>query len=141
MNLFRISCFGFRIYFIMSFSLKKILSWKLVIVFNLALLLFFGFNFFKEWNRNRELDAEIKKLETAAKEVEAKNLDILNLAKYLDTEQFLEEQARTKLGLKKSGEQAVVVNLPQMETATSSETQSNAELSNSQKWWLRFFGR
>ncbi len=105
------------------------------------LLLFFGFNFFKEWNRNRELDAEIKKLETAAKEVEAKNLDILNLAKYLDTEQFLEEQARTKLGMKKSGEQAVVVNLPQMDSVTTSAARGNTDLPNGERWWLRFFGK
>jgi len=124
-----------------GFSVKKIFGWKIIIVINLALLLFFGFNFFKEWNRNRELDAEIKKLEMTAKEVEAKNLDILNLAKYLDTQEFLETQARTKLGLKKSGEQAVVVNLPQMETATSVKAQGKMEFSNSQKWWLYFFGK
>ncbi len=125
----------------MSFSLKKFFGWKIIIVLNLALLLFFGFNLFKEWNRNRELDAEIEKLETAAKEVEAKNLDILNLAKYLDTQEFLEEQARTKLGLKRSGETAVVVSLPQMETASSVLAQAELELKNSQRWWLLFFGR
>lgn len=124
-----------------NFSLKKIFGWKIIIVLNLALLLFFGFNFVKEFIRNRELNAEIKKIEVMAKEAEAKNLDILNLAKYLDTEQFLETQARTKLGLKKPGEEAVVVNIPDLQTVTGTEPENKVEISNAKKWWLYFFGK
>lgn len=124
-----------------NFSLKKVLSWKIIIVFNLALLFFFGFNFVKEFIRNRQLNSEINKLEVMAKAAEAKNLDILNLAKYLDTEQFLETEARTKLGLKKPGEEAVVVNIPDMETATGTAVENKIEISNAKKWWLYFFGR
>jgi len=124
-----------------NFSIRKVLGWKAIIVLNLALLLFFGFNFIKEFVRNRQLNSEIRKLEVMAKEVEAKNLDILNLAKYLDTEQFLETEARTKLGLKKPGEEAVVVNIPDLQTATGTETAGKIEMSNFKKWWGYFFGR
>lgn len=125
----------------MSFSLKKVFRWKIIIVFNLALLFFFGFNFTKEFIRNRRLNSEIKKLEAMAKEAEAKNLDILDLAKYLDTEQFLETEARTKLGLKKPGEEAMVVNIPDIATATGTEAGKKNEISNAKKWWRYFFGK
>ncbi|MFH1194014.1 MAG: septum formation initiator family protein [bacterium] len=125
----------------MSFSIKKILSWKIIIVFNLALLFFFGFNFFKEYNRNRELSAEIKKLEIMAKAVEAKNLDILNLSKYLDTQEFLETEARVKLGFKKPGETAIVVNMPAEGEAVGAKDAKSTNLANYKKWWLHFFGR
>lgn len=125
----------------MSYSLKKIFGWKIIIVLNLALVFLFGFNFAKEFIKNRQLNAEIKKLEALAKETEAKNLDILDLAKYLDTEQFLEEQARTKLGLKKPGEDALVVNIPQLDAPTGTEAKKKLELSNAQKWWKYFFGK
>lgn len=125
----------------MSFSVKKILSWKIVIVFNLALLFFFGFNFLKEYNRNRELSAEIKKLEMMAKDVEAKNLDILNLSKYLDTQEFLETEARVKLGFKKPGETAIVVNMPVEGEAVGAKNVKSADIANYQRWWLHFFGR
>ncbi|MFA5133825.1 MAG: septum formation initiator family protein [Patescibacteria group bacterium] len=125
----------------MSFSVKNILNWKLIIALNLLLLFFFSFNFIKEYNRNRQLNAEIKKLEGMAKEVEAKNLDILNLAQYLDTEEFLETEARVKLGFKKPGEDAIVVNMPAMGEATSTGNKVIAGNKNYQKWWSYFFGR
>jgi len=125
----------------MVFSLKKILSWKIVVLLNLALLFFFGFNFLKEYNRNRQLNTEIKKLESMAKDVEAKNLDILNLAKYLDTQDFLENEARTKLGFKKPGEEAIVVSMPDSVSVTSTNSKDTADMSNYERWWLYFFGK
>lgn len=123
----------------MGFSLKKVFGWKIIVVMNLALVFVFGFNFAKEFIKNRRLNVEIKKLEVLAREAEAKNLDILNLAEYLDTEQFLEEEARTKLGLKKPGEEALVVNIPQLGAPTGTEAKKKLELSNAQKWWKYFF--
>lgn len=125
----------------MSFSLKKILNWKILIVVNLTILFFLSFNFIKGYNRNRELNVEIKKLEAMAKEVEAKNLDILNLAKYLDTEEFLENEARVKLGFKKPGEEAIVVDMPDGASATSTKNKKGEELKNYERWWLYFFKR
>ena len=111
----------------------------LVVLF--LFLTFFGYNFFKEYNRSRQLNAEIKKLEAVAKEIEAKNLDILNLAKYLDTEEFLEEEARTKLGMQKPGEQTVIVSFPNSgEHSTSSPQKNNKKTApNYLEWWKHFF--
>lgn len=122
-------------------SLRKILTLKVASIGIIALLCLFGFNFFKEYNRNRQLNNEIKKLEDLSDDLEAKNLAILNLAKYLDTEEFLETEARTKLGLQKAGEKAIIVKLPDTFAATGTPAEGNGLLTNPVKWWKYFFGR
>jgi cell division protein FtsB len=119
---------------------KKSLGLRIFFIINLLLLGFFSYNLLKEYGRNRQLDKEIKKLEATAKEIEAKNLDILNLAKYLDSEEFLEESARIKLGLKKSGEEAIVVTVPE-EQKEAEKKEAVKELSNPALWWNYFFGK
>ncbi|MBU4421968.1 septum formation initiator family protein [Candidatus Parcubacteria bacterium] len=121
-------------------SLKKILGMKIAGIAILLLIILFGFNFFKEYSRSRALDKEIKKLEVAAKEVEAQNLDILNLATYLDTEEFLESEARTKLGLKKPGEEVISVSLPEEANALV-DNLNNPEEPNFVLWWKHFFNK
>ena len=120
-------------------SLKNILSFKAAFIGILILFILFSFNFFKEYNRNRRLDDEIKKLEATAKDLEAKNLSILNLAKYLDTEQFLESEARTKYGMQKAGEKAIVVNLAGFGEASSTAKEAGGLLTNPIKWWKYVF--
>ena len=121
-------------------SLKKVFGMKSFLIILVGFLILFGFNFFKEYSRNRQLNAQIKKLEVMAKGLEAQNLDILSLAKYLDTEEFLEVEARTKLGLKKTGETTVVVNIPGMEEgATSTQPNPIKKTPNIKQWWKYFF--
>jgi len=120
-------------------SFKKILGMKTVLVALILFLALFGFNFFKEYNRNRQLNLEIKKLEATAKEIETQNLDILNLAKYLDTEEFLESEARTKLGLQKPGETTVVVNTPKDGSIATGTVAEAKETDNIVEWWKYFF--
>ena len=123
----------------MRLSFKKILNFKIAFIGIFIVFLLFAFNFFKEYNRNRQLNEEIKKLEASAKELEAKNLAILNLAKYLDTEEFLESEARTKLGLQKPGERAIMVNIPGFAETSSTVKDAGGLLTNPVKWWKYFF--
>jgi cell division protein FtsB len=122
-----------------GFGLKKIFNLKSLLLVNFFVFSFFAYNLLREYGRSRQLDRQIADLEATAKEVEAKNIDILNLTQYLDSGEFLEESARTKLGLKKPGEEAIVVTLP--ESAGKSETAvSEGELSNPRRWLNYFFG-
>jgi len=120
-------------------SLKNVLSFKAAFIGILILFCLFSFNFFKEYNRNRQLNNEIKKLEATAKELEAKNLSILNLAEYLDTEQYLESEARTKFGMQKAGEKAIMVNILGFGEASSTVKETGGLLTNPAKWWRYFF--
>lgn len=126
-------------------TLKRIFSSKLfllvVFVLVIFLLLALGKNFIKRYQVNREiarLEAEIGKLETG-------NQELTDLIDYLNTDFFVEEEARLKLGLSKDGENTVIV--PDSLTGSnqldvSSQTGYNEKaLNNPQKWWQYFFGQ
>ena len=63
------------------------------------------------------------------------------MAKYLQTDFFVEKEARLKLGLRKPGEQVVVVpNEIGKLVKISQKGYNNANLTNPQKWWHYFWG-
>ena len=63
----------------------------------------------KNWRQKRSIDQEIKGLELQAKELEGKNNNLKNVLDYMQSDQFVEKEARTKLNYKKSGESVVVI--------------------------------
>lgn len=117
---------------------KKKIYLQLLLLGNIFLLLFFGVNIFREYNHNRQLNAHIKDLEDVARELEAKNLDILNMAKYLDSDEFLESEARLKFGMQKQGESVMLFDAPKEFSPTSFGDNNS---SNIKKWFLYFFGK
>ena len=56
-----------------------------------------------------EVNEEIKKLQNEISEREQENKELDKLIQYLESEHFLEEQARLNLGLKKKGEEVLVI--------------------------------
>jgi len=122
-------------------TFKKIMSLKVVLIINLILLGFFSLNLFREYLKNRQLNKEINKLELIASDLQAKNLDILDMVDYLDTNDFLEQEARLKLGLQKPGETSIVVNISDTE-AKKLEGSADKQLDtapNFKKWFIYFF--
>ncbi len=106
----------------------------------LVLLLFFSVSLVREVMRKMEIKQEIKKLEEKISSLESDNRELESLIQYLQTEEFIEEEARAKLSLKKPGEKVVAV--PENLEVNSNEQQlsSQEELSNWQLWWKYFFG-
>lgn len=98
-----------------------------------------GVSLAREILRNRTIDMEIKRIEAEAKTLEVKNLEVLNLVKQFEDADFLEKEARLKLGLQRKGEKVVIIN----KSGTSSEVggADNAwlNISNPMRWWNYFF--
>jgi cell division protein FtsB len=96
-----------------------------------------GVSLTREILRNRSIDMEIQRIEAEAQSLEVKNLEILNLVKQFEDADFLEREARLKLGLQKEGEKVVVIN----KSGNGSETVGNGgeNLSNPAMWWNYFF--
>ncbi len=90
----------------------------------------------REFYRHYLIQQEIQALERQAKELETRRLEILDLAQKIQGGEFLEEEARLRLGLQKEGETAVVVkNLP-------TDDQDQKELIRSRsnpQLWLDYF--
>ena len=102
--------------------------------------------------QRRKIDFEIKELEEEVKKVESKNNDFKRMIEYLESNQFIEEQARLNFGLKKNGEEVAVIknnNEVAIATSLSGETiftipglekpQPLKPANNPQKWQRYFF--
>lgn len=103
----------------------------------------------------REIDKEIEDLNQEISQFENKNQKLEELTKYLQSEQFVEEQARMNLGLKKEGEEVVVIQEGEGKVAGAfaengdvddnkdkdQNKKTSRRFSNMGKWWDYFFGK
>lgn len=88
---------------------KIIASPKTFMVLALIVFIALIFPLSKNIGRRYRINQEIKGLEQEIKDTENKNTELQKLIEYLNSDQFVEEQARLNLGLKKPGEEVVVV--------------------------------
>jgi cell division protein FtsB len=110
----------------------------------LLLLIFLLSQLYASWNKKSDIDREIASLKEEAAKAEAQNSQFKKMIEYLESDQFAEEQAKLKLGLKKEGEQvAVITGLDEATTtASSAEAVANSEteaLGGNWQRWLDYF--
>lgn len=101
-----------------------------------AIVLAIGFAraYFKEYASIRE----IRQLEQEAKRLETEKISLLELLQYVQTDAYVEEEARAKLQYKKPGEEVVYFtgtgNVPVSPVVAQKKH-------NLERWWDYFFGR
>lgn len=123
-------------------------------ILGLLVIFLISFPLAKKVSKQYKVNKEIEELKMEIAEVEGKNSDLKNLLSYLDSDQFIEEQAREKLNYKNEGEEVVVIKKqgeieePQTIVSTESEniyniksSDSNAEMKNelNYKKWIKYF--
>ena len=126
---------------------KRILSSKLLLIISLLILIFFTLNLTREILNRRDLQQEIKLLKDELDGLKGRNQELATLIEYFKTIDFVETEARTKLNLRKPGENIIIVPAEQ----SSAETLASAaegqilitaevkDISNFQRWWNYFF--
>src|SRR5689334_25188592 len=98
-----------------------------------------GGAFIRESVRARQIDHEIASLKAEAERLRVRNFEVSALESSLSSGEFLEREARMKLGLQKAGEQAVVVRAAETHAAAASaQGPESAHWSNPKKWWTYF---
>lgn len=113
-------------------------------------LVLLAFPLWKNLTERYRISAEISDLEAQIGKTENKNLELQKLIDYLGSDEFVEEQARESLGLKKSNEQVYVVKgLPDTKQVVKDNSvflvpglekaQQKAEVSNPGRWIKYFF--
>ncbi|MFA5248517.1 MAG: septum formation initiator family protein [Patescibacteria group bacterium] len=90
--------------------------------------------------KRKQVDAEIFELQTEIGRLDNSNNDLKKLLSYLKSDQFAEAQARLSFGLKKPGEEVVVVKSEDNLKALVGYNGDEKELSNPAKW-LKYFLR
>jgi cell division protein FtsB len=135
---------------------RRLLEFRLLFVVNAVLLVLLALSFGREVVRNMEIQGDIKSLQDQAQTLEARQLEIAQINTAFQTESFIEREARLKLGLKKPGEEVVVIQAPDV-APDAQETQAAADeveaiddaaahvapvqesVANPVKWWYYFF--
>lgn len=92
-----------------SFLARFFLNQKMLALLGLVILIFISVPLAKNRAQRREIKKEINDIEQEINRVENKNNELRKLIDYFESGEFLEEQARLNFGLKKSGEEAVVI--------------------------------
>ncbi len=116
----------------------KRLSWLVAGLAATALLA--GMGFAREAFRARRIDQEIQALKQEAESLRVRNFQVSSLQASLESGEFLEREARVKLGLQKEGERVVVLrkDAPQAPKYEAASAPVFEEWSNAKKWWISF---
>lgn len=121
-------------------------SWKvffgsklfILVAFVIAAMVVFAYG--RAYYQDYLVRQEIAQLQDQAKKLEAKKMELLEVLKYVKSDSFTEEKARTELNMAKPGEQVVVV----AKSDVQSNRQENSDvvilegISNYKKWWQYF---
>ncbi len=75
----------------------------------IGLLVLLSFPLTKSYRQKRSIDREIAGLKEEAQALEHKNSNLKSVIEYMQSEQFVEKEARTKLNYQKPGESVVVI--------------------------------
>lgn len=102
----------------------------------------------KQIERNRRIQAEISSLETEATKIRRENETLSERISYFASDDFREQEAKKKLGLKKTEEIVVgvkpTVGFKEEGNASRGAEQivseSDGNEANYKKWWSVFFG-
>ncbi|MFA5880348.1 MAG: septum formation initiator family protein [Candidatus Margulisiibacteriota bacterium] len=113
-------------------------SWFFALI--LFLLIIFSIALFREMIRKLEIQNEIKKLETDVTKMQNRNNELTSLIEYFKSDEFVEKEGRTKLGLKMPGETVVsLASRSQTSTLEIEQTSQISVINNYQVWKDYFF--
>lgn len=130
---------------------KKFFRSKTFFLINVLVLFFLIFSFGREFVRNYAIHQQISEMEAKAAALREENLSISTLLSSIQTEAYIEREARLKLDKMKPGEKIVVIESQFLENSSSQIDNSTAvtelglveggqiEVANPLKWWYYFF--
>lgn len=130
---------------------KEARSWikqLLTTLFLLVLIASVAWPLSRRWLKGNEVNREIAGLEAEITDLNKRNSDLRRLIDYLESDQFVDEQARRNLNLKKPGEEVVVIDdgseaavRPEQEEIyrLASELPKEKKPANPVKWFEYFF--
>jgi cell division protein FtsB len=101
----------------------------------------------KQLSRNQRIEDEVSALQEEANKISRENETLTEKIRYFDSNDFREQEAKEKLGMKKAGEEVVVIKSWQqdeeeaspIDTKAASLEQIDEQSPNYKKWWHLFF--
>lgn len=128
---------------------RKFFNEKILTGLLLVIIIFLSVPLYNNYQRRQNINRKISDLEEEIKQAENKDTDLQKLIKYLESDQFVEEQARLNLNMKKPGESVAVVNEQaqpdkiiggeQINFSNPAAAGTVSGLGNVSGWWHYFF--
>ena len=117
--------------------------WFLVTAFVVAVLVAFGYA--RAYYQDYKIRQEIDSLQEQVKKLEHKKIESMDILKYVTSDAFVEEKARTELNLKKPGENVLIIKNQAEQVGNEETTQKSPVektlLNNPIKWWYYFLNK
>lgn len=129
---------------------QRVIRWRFFLVVNLVIVVLIGASLGREVVRNQTIASEISALEEEAQSLAARNIEISELRTAMQTESFIEREARLKLGMQLPGEQVVVITDEYVGGEAGEEDPLGlvigedttfVTVANPAKWWYYFFDK
>ncbi len=129
----------------------KILTSRYFFVGAILVLFLLSLGVVKKMARDYTIDAEIDRLKAEMQGLEKTNNEFSDAVEYLQSDRFIEDEAREKLGMRKSGESVIVITNEKEETRSGEEHREFLKVagaesvsfeqtpSNPELWWRYFF--
>lgn len=107
----------------------------------LGMLTLLAVPYFKNYQKRKDLENEIKKIQEEIYQYEKNNEELKEFLSYLESDQAIIEKARVNLGLQREGESVVVIKNKKIETDLNNNNKNEHKdnVSNFKKWLNYFF--
>jgi cell division protein FtsB len=119
-------------------TLPDLIFSKFFVVFCLFIFIFIIFSLAKGTIKNYKVNSEIEQLRKEIVQLDKQNQEFGQLINYLNSDTFIEQEAKLKLGLKKEGENLVIIPEKELNVEKKAAMQEQ-NLSNPARWWSYFF--
>lgn len=125
----------------------KLARWSVLLAANGALLFVVGISTVRETYREWQVDQDINKIQTQIGTLEGKKLEFVDLIQRMESNDALDREARTRLGLRKPGERVIILRGADGESTSwqesafqaPSDQPVSAPQSNPERWLQYFF--
>ncbi len=120
----------------------KIFSSRAFFLTGVLILLILSVAYLRAYYQNYQIQGEIKQMLDESSRIENKNAELRALLERVKQNDYVEEKARTELGLIKEGEKETII-LGNRAKSGSGQTETtmleSKRLSNPREWWNYFF--
>lgn len=120
--------------------------WPLLVAASGTLFLVVGISTIRETYREWQVDQEIHQMQAQIEQYEGRKLSLVELLARLDSDEALDKEARTRLGLRKPGERVIILQGGdgmqaswQDDVQTSVANVAAADLRSNPRRWLDYF--
>lgn len=109
----------------------------------LAIITLVGLAFYRDYQNQSDINNELNTLRAQIDDLQTKKVKLANLVDILKSTNYVEKEARLRLGLKKPGEKVISVpdNARPKPQVLGASTELQDERSNALKWFDYFFSK